>query len=467
MKPKTPQSTILILCSLLCYPLFGEKYYERHTIHRDASSLSKNSKTYDWPRYNGPSDDASSTETKLLEKWEKNGPELIWEVTKGEGYASPIISKDILVLFHRQNGMEIIEGINPENGRLIWTYKYPVHYKDRYGYSSGPRASPVIHDNLVFCHGVTSWLTCLNLMTGELIWKRDLAKEFEIPNYFFGKGSNPIVFKETLIVNVGGSKNRCVVGFNIKTGKTDWITYDSWGASYSSPTLSKINDKHVCLVFTGGESRPPTGGLIVIDPENGKKLSRYPWRSSKYESANAVPPIPLPGNKVFLSECYEKGSVVLEFEKDFTPSVVWLNKDINIHWMTPVLKDGTMYGISGRHQQGAEAFGLNPQTGQIIWKEAIYWDDLINDRKVKLGLFRGSILKLNNHFISLSELGTLLKLDLSKKGWKINNKKQLFFAPGTWTLPALSKGLLYIMQNESDRLSGKKPRLLCFDLRSE
>ena len=115
----------------------------------------------------------------------KNGPELIWEVTKGEGYASPIISKDILVLFHRQNGMEIIDGINPENGRLIWTYKYPVHYKDRYGYSSGPRASPVIHDNLVFCHGVTSWLTCLNLMTGELIWKRDLAKEFEIPNYFW------------------------------------------------------------------------------------------------------------------------------------------------------------------------------------------------------------------------------------------------------------------------------------------
>ena len=74
-------------------------------------------------------------------------------------------------------------------------------------------------------------------------------------------------------------------------------------------------------------------------------------------------------------------------------------------------------------------FGLNPQTGQIFWKEAIYWDDLINDRKVKLGLFRGSILKLNNHFISLSELGTLLKLDFSKKGWKINNKNKLFFAP--------------------------------------
>ena len=92
MKPKIPQSTILILCSFILSFVWG-KYYERHTIHRDASNLSKNSKTYDWPRYNGPSDDASSTETKLLEKWKKNGPELIWEVTKGEGYASPIISK--------------------------------------------------------------------------------------------------------------------------------------------------------------------------------------------------------------------------------------------------------------------------------------------------------------------------------------------------------------------------------------
>ena len=445
----------------------GDDYSKRITIHNQPSILAKNSFVSDWPRYNGPFDNASSPETKIIEEWGNNGPKLIWEIKKGEGYSSPAISRGVLVLFHRDDGMEIIEGLNPENGKQKWSYSYPVEYRDRYGYSNGPRASPVIFDNFVYCHGVTSWMTCLNLTTGELIWKRDLAKEFEIPNYFFGKGSNPVFFKNTLILNIGGSKNRCIAGLNAKTGKTEWIAKDTWGASYSSPVITKMHERDICLVFTGGESRPPTGGLIVLDPENGEKLARYPWRSSKYESANAVPPIPLPGNMVFLSECYEKGSVVIRFKDDFTPQLVWSNKNINIHWMTPVVKNGLMYGISGRHQQGAETFCLNPKNGKIYWKESIYWNHFLNEKEIRLGLFRGAILKLENHFICLSELGTLLKIDFSEKGWEIQNKKQLFFAPGTWTLPAISRGLLYVMQNETDRMTGKTARLLCFDLRSK
>ena len=449
------------------FSLFGKEQNERLSEHRTASPISQIAQTTDWPRYNGPTDDASSPETMLLKNWGDNGPTLLWESIKGEGYASPAISKGILILFYREEGMETIEGLDAENGQRKWVYKYPVKYKDRYGYSNGPRASPVIEGNHIFCHGVTSWLTCLDLKTGKLIWKRDLRKEFEIPDYFFGKGSNPILYEEFVIINVGGSKNRCVVGFNKKTGTTEWITKDSWGASYSSPVITKFHDIDACLVFTGGESRPPAGGLLVINPKNGKKLARFSWRSSRYESANAVPPIPLGGNRVFLSECYEKGSVVIEFNKDFSPSIIWTDKNINIHWMTPVLKDGTMYGIAGRHQQGAEAFSLDPFSGEVHWKEPIFWDETINDRKTRIGLFRGAILKLEDGFICLSELGSLLKINFSRKGWEIQNKAQLFFAPGTWTLPAVSNGLLYIMQNETDRITGKQPRILCFDLRAK
>ena len=78
----------------------------------------------------------------------------------------------------------------------------------------------------------------------------------------------------------------------------------------------------VVLVFAGGESRPPNGGLIVIDPRDGKKLSRFPWRSKSYESVNAVPPVPLGNNRVYLSECYEKGSVVLSFDPNFLPVII-------------------------------------------------------------------------------------------------------------------------------------------------
>ena len=55
--------------------------------------------------------------------------------------------------FHLDNGYEIIEARNPVTGEGIWSYQYPVFYRDRYGYSNGPRASPVIWE-IKFMHTV-------------------------------------------------------------------------------------------------------------------------------------------------------------------------------------------------------------------------------------------------------------------------------------------------------------------------
>ena len=68
-----------------------------------------------------------------------------------------------------------------------------------------------------------------------------------------------------------------MAGFDRTSGKT-LVLKDEWGASYSSPTLATIHDQHVCLALTGGESKPATGGLL-FNPETGKRLVRFPWRS--------------------------------------------------------------------------------------------------------------------------------------------------------------------------------------------
>ena len=418
-----------------------------------------------WPRFNGPNDNAKSPEKNILKVWKKGEPKVLWEIPKGEGYASPAISGEILVLFHRTKGMERIEGRNAVDGTSLWSHEYPVEYEDRYGYSSGPRASPVIDSGFVYAHGVTAWLTCLELETGKLVWSRDLKKEFDIPDYFFGKGSNPLVFQSQVILNLGGKDNACVISLNAKDGSTRWITRDQWGASYSSPVIATIQGQEVCLVFAGGESRPPTGGLLVIDPRQGKTLSRFPWRSSNYESANAVPPIPLGGNRVFLSECYEKGGVILQFTEDFRPEVIWRDSAINLHWMTPIETKGFLYGVSGRHQRGAEVFCLNLKSLELEWKEPIHWMDSLIGRDLRLELFRASFLLVEGKFLCLSELGSLVWVDMDERGWKVISKTQLFFAPGTWTLPALHGGLLYVMQNETDRQSKLGPRLICYDVR--
>lgn len=445
-----------------CLFAFGEERWQKLA---EPKSLNPEAVIEEWPRFNGQNNDAKSKEYPILLEWPSNGPSLIWTLSKGAGYASPAIFGKQLVLFHRMEGREIAECRDAQTGRGLWEYSYPVDYKDRYGYSAGPRASPVIFDGRVYLHGVTAWLTCLDLKTGKLLWKRDLRKEYQVPHYFFGKGSNPIVCDDGVILNVGGGNRQCIVNFDRKTGETIWVLKDDWGASYSSPIFATIHEQFVGLAMTGGESRPATGGLLIFDPKTGKKLARFPWRSKRYESATACPPVALGENYIFLSECYDKGSVLLHIKENFSTEVVWENPSLGIHWMTPVERNGILYGVSGRHQQGAEAFGLDWKKGHILWKDRITWKQRINGRDLNLQLFRGSWLLVGNRFLCLSELGSLLNVRFSPDGWGIEQCSQLFFAPETWTLPALSKGLLYVMQNETDRMSGETSRLLCYDLR--
>ena len=56
--------------------------------------------------------------------------------------------------------------------------------------------------------------------------------------------------------------------------------------------------------------------------------------------------------------------------------------------------------------------------------------------------------------------------ELTPKGVRVLSHCTLFEAPETWTLPALSHGLLYVQQNEPGR-GGTKPRLICYDLRAK
>ena len=55
------------------------------TFHAKATPLAKDAITGDWPRFNGPNDNAKSTETKIISQWPDSGPKLLWEKEKGEG----------------------------------------------------------------------------------------------------------------------------------------------------------------------------------------------------------------------------------------------------------------------------------------------------------------------------------------------------------------------------------------------
>jgi hypothetical protein len=83
-----------------------------------------------------------------------------------------------------------------------------------------------------------------------------------------------------------------------------------------------------------------------------------------------------------------------------------------------------------------------------------------------VGTYRGSLLAVDGQFLCLGELGHLLWMDLTPKGYQEVSRARLFMARESWALPVLSHGLLYVVQNTRDVMSGARPRLLCYDLRA-
>ncbi len=230
---------------------------------------------------------------------------------KGTGYSSPAVAGERLVYLHRVGNEEIVECLHSETGARYWKFSYPTQFSDRYGYNNGPRASPVIDGDRVYTIGAEGKLHCLKLETGQLYWKRDIAGEFKVPQDFFGVASTPLIEGDALIVNVGAPGGPCVAAFDKRTGKMLWGAGDLWGASYASPVPAVLHGKRRLLVFAGGESQPPTGGLLSIDPVTGAIDFQFPWRSRSYESVNASCPVAI-GNQVFVSASYKTGGALLD-----------------------------------------------------------------------------------------------------------------------------------------------------------
>jgi len=440
--------------------------YSQAQVRQTPKPISKGAVTHDWTSFLGPSHNGTSTETPLSRTLP---PALIWEFPKGTGYASPAILGDRLVFLHRI-GDEIVECLHAETGASHWQFRYETAFEDRYGYNNGPRSSPVIDpvDMRVYTVGAEGPIHCLDLKTGKLVWKRDLRAEYKVPQDFFGTGSTPLLEGRLLIVNAGAPGGPSVIALDKATGREVWRAGREWGPSYASPVPAVVHGRRRLFVFAGGESNPPTGGLMSIDPESGHVDFSFPWRSRSYESVIASSPVVF-DDKVFISASYRTGSALLEVRPDFTHRVLWTTQEFGLHFNTAIYRNGYLYGFDGRNEPDASLACVDASSGKVVWRETPEWTESLDGRGGRqqlLGTYRGSLLAVDGQFLCLGELGHLLWMELTPRGYKELSRAWLFAARESWALPVLSRGLLYVVQNTRDGLHGTGPRLRCYDLRA-
>jgi len=450
-----------LLQALLAQPLLGGLARGQARVVGKPKPLPAGAVTHDWTSFLGPTHNAVSTETKLSRTLPVP---LVWEFPKGTSYSSPAIAGDRLMFIHRVGDEEVVECMDALTGASRWNFKYGTVFEDRYGYNNGPRSSPVIDGTRVYTLGAEGKLHCLDLASGKVIWRKDLRADYKVPQDFFGTAGTPLVEGRLLIINVGAPGGPTVVGLDTSTGKEVWRAGTAWGPSYASPVPAVVHGQRRVFVFAGGESNPPTGGLMSIDPATGKVDFSFPWRSRSYESVNASCPVVF-DNKVFISASYRTGGALVQVNPDFTHKVLWTTQEFGLHFNTPIHRDGYLYGFDGRNEPDASLACVDVATGKVVWREMPEWQENFGGRQQLVSTFRGTLLAVDGRYLCLGELGHLLWLDLSPKGYKELARTWLFPARESWALPVLSHGLLYVVQNTRELTRVNGPRLLCYDLR--
>jgi len=426
----------------------------------------------DWPRFLGPEGNGISRETELLDTWPASGPPRVWKKEVGTGYSAPSIRDGRLVLHHRIGREEIVEAMDPLTGESEWTFRYPSQYIDPYGYNNGPRCTPILTERHCYGYGVEGKLFCLDIRTGKQIWMRDTAKDFKIPEAFFGVGSTPLLEDDKLIVMVGGQPNAGMVAFDANTGKTLWenVGQRTWDgerkigwrgepfirwqgyekqASYASPVAATIHGKRhiLCLMRQG---------LVSLDPDTGKERFHFWFRATVNESVNAMNPV-VSGDTILISAAYYRvGAVLLKVAPDGNAvSEQWRSTALEIHWTTPVLLDGNLYAFSGRNEPQARFRCVEMATGNIHWDQDESWRKSFRGPPEKYG--RGSAIYADGKLIALGEAG---QLGLFKPDTSAVKEISKFQVPELkypcWTAPILSNGKLYLRSEN---------RLICYDLK--
>jgi outer membrane protein assembly factor BamB len=466
----------------------------------------------DWPDFLGPRRDSRSPETGLATDWAAHPPRLVWHVKLGDSYAAPSVSRGRVFHFDRHaadpaplpslqgasdqeeddDAVQRLTCRNSETGEELWTYDLPASFKDMLGYNNGPRATPVVDGDRVYIMSPEGLLHCLRVETGEKVWGVDTLAEFGVVKNFFGVGSTPIVWGELLIANIGGSpagspanvyqaagrvegNGTGVVAFDKLTGEVRWKATDEL-ASYASPVIREIEGRSWCFVFA-------RGGLVALDPRDGKIDFQFPWRAVKLESVNASSPV-VEGNEVFISEAYGPGAAMLrvgdgaglseagkpkgdsaaserppteEEPASQRPATVWQDsakkreRAMELHWNTAVLHEGHLFGSSGQHGGDAELRCIEWASGEVKWSER--------------GLTRSSLLYVDGHFVCLSEDGSLRLLRADPERFDVvaeftprDEEGEPLLEYPAWAAPVLSHGLLYVRG---------KDRLVCLEVIGE
>ena len=391
----------------------------------------------DWPQWRGPNRDGAWNETGILESFPPGGLKITWRTPVGRGWSSPVVAQGRVyvtdVELARPSANERVLCFDETNGKLLWRHQYAVNLPD-WAFApngGGPRATPIIRDGKLFTLGALGHLFCLDAVTGEVVWEKSLAKEYQVKE-FTGITASPLIDDELLILYIVGKPAACVVAWDKNSGKEAWRALDD-SFTYSSPIIVTAGGKKQLIVWT-------QEAMTSLDPHTGRTW----WREQLRTPGDQAVSTPVFANHRLLI-----GGLMLKLDADKpAASVLWPETKAASQ---RILSNTSTALLQGEYVFSAKTSGelvcLEAGTGNPVWQTNTL-TDLKNGSSIHLTPCGEAV-------FLFTDRGDLIRAQLTPQGYRETSRAHLLEPTSpfgdrkcAWTPPAYANRHVFARNDE-------------------
>ena len=386
----------------------------------------------DWPQFQGPDRNGISRDTGLARSWPAGGPELLWSVPLGEGFAGPAIRDGEVYLLDRVGSrQDILRCFSLYTGEELWRFAYNAPGSTPY---NGSRTTPTVTETHVYTVGLAGDLYCVDRATHRPVWHRNIYSEFRQPvEVKWGIAQSPSIYKDLVIV-APQSPEAGVAAFDSKTGDLVWASESTGGLGYSTPVI--VNLAGMDQVVMVSASNGGAGGVAGISPQDGTVL----WKYEGWQCRIAIPyPTLIPNDRLFLTGEYGAGSAMIRVHREtgrFRVEELFTTKVVGSQIHQPLLYENHLYMNSNGNQRN-DGMACLTLDGELVWRT--------RDTRGLPRFERGNLLMVDDMIINFDgRRGILHLIEPSPEGYRELSRAQVFDGTIMWAPMAVSRGRLVL-----------------------
>ncbi|MFC1553692.1 PQQ-binding-like beta-propeller repeat protein [candidate division KSB1 bacterium] len=400
-----------------------------------------------WPRFLGADfDNISKEKIELADSWSEAGPDILWSVDLGEGFAGPAVANGKVYVLDYDEVMraDLLRCFSFDDGREIWQRGYNIYIKRQHGFS---RTVPAVTEKYVVTIGPMCQVMCVDADSGSFKWGIDLQKEYstKVPDWFTAQC--PLIEDSLVIIAPAGSS--LFIAVDCETGEVVWETPNpnNLNMSHSSIIPYEIHGKKMYVYCA-------LGGIVGISAE-GADVGEIMFETNLWNENVVMPcPVYLGDGRLFVTSGYGAGTMMFNIIKENNTYSVELLQDLEpgeglaSYQQTPIFYDGHLFSIM--------PLDSGPLKSKFV---CFHPDDIVNpvwtsEKTVRFG--KGPYLMADGKFYILNDDGMLSVMKVSTTESTLLTQSKILDGHDAWGPMALVNGRL---------LARDTHRLVCVDIR--